>query len=150
MDPPFGGMVEILAHSLKTISFPAGIFCPLKFMYLFLASVGLIQSYLNRLCFTGAKENVKILPTLFFFPYYLQPRVSQYLPDFSMSDYRVNKHTFIASSNKYYPKKLSQFDDSSSNLFIIYRLTTLIMIPISVAQKDKSMDPQCDSSQISI
>ena len=104
MDPPFGGMVEILAQSLKTISCPAGIFCPLKFMYLFLVSVGLIQSYLNRLCFTGAKENVKILPTLFFFPYYLQPRVSQYLPDFSMSDYRVNKHTFIASSNKYYRK----------------------------------------------
>ena len=38
MDPPFGGMVEILAHSLKTISCPAGIFLPFE-IYVFISGI---------------------------------------------------------------------------------------------------------------
>ncbi|XP_013389825.1 zinc finger CCHC domain-containing protein 4 [Lingula anatina] len=61
-DPPFGGRVEVLAHTL-----------------------GLITKEWQEV--TGAKKE---LPVLLFFPYFLEPRILESLPSFTMLDYKVD------------------------------------------------------------
>ncbi len=40
--------------------------------------------------FTGSLEKDAVLPTLLFFPYYLEQKISEHLSEFAMSDFRVN------------------------------------------------------------
>ena len=69
MDPPFGGMVEILAHTLKTVSRPAGIFA---FVVYFFTDIHMFDQNLFELLIFRRYErkcrnsaNVIFLPVLF-------------------------------------------------------------------------------------
>lgn len=61
MDPPFGGRVEPLAQTVKTIE----------------------SQYqdLNSICGT--------LPVFWVFPYFMEPQIRNSLPQFEMMDYKV-------------------------------------------------------------
>ncbi|KAK3098979.1 hypothetical protein FSP39_024933 [Pinctada imbricata] len=76
-DPPFGGMVQALAESVKKF----------KIRY----------SELNA-DFCNNNE----LPVLWFFPYFMEPKMKEYLPDFSMLDYKVdyNNHLLYKEGKK--------------------------------------------------
>uniref|UniRef100_UPI00398E727E rRNA N6-adenosine-methyltransferase ZCCHC4 isoform X1 n=1 Tax=Pristiophorus japonicus TaxID=55135 RepID=UPI00398E727E len=63
-DPPFGGLVEALAHSFKKI-------------------VGIWKTSQN-------KADDEELPIFWIFPYFFEPRILQCFPTFSMLDYQVD------------------------------------------------------------
>ncbi|XP_075050850.1 rRNA N(6)-adenosine-methyltransferase ZCCHC4 [Mixophyes fleayi] len=63
-DPPFGGLVEPLAFSFKKIS--------------------------EMWRTSSTTGNCKVLPMFWIFPYFLESRILQCFPDFSMLDYQVD------------------------------------------------------------
>ncbi|XP_048448482.1 rRNA N6-adenosine-methyltransferase ZCCHC4, partial [Rhincodon typus] len=69
-DPPFGGLVEALAHSFKKI-------------------VGEWKTSRNKI------EDEE-LPIFWIFPYFFEPRIRQYFPTLNMLDYQVR--SFAACS----------------------------------------------------
>lgn len=62
IDPPFGGRVEPLAETLKTIN-----------------------KFYKTLC--GTKQD---LPIFWIFPYFMEPHILNFMENFSMLDYKVN------------------------------------------------------------
>ncbi|KXJ18418.1 rRNA N6-adenosine-methyltransferase ZCCHC4 [Exaiptasia diaphana] len=65
MDPPFGGLVEVLAATVKKIW---------RFW---------------RDC-TAVKDNKKEMPTMWIFPYFMESHIHESLPSLKMMDYKVD------------------------------------------------------------
>ncbi|XP_076345837.1 rRNA N(6)-adenosine-methyltransferase ZCCHC4 isoform X1 [Tachypleus tridentatus] len=63
LDPPFGGLVDVISHTLKKI----------------------FNTWRNGRCDTSAD-----LPFFWFFPYFNEARIQQCLPSLNMLDYKVN------------------------------------------------------------
>ncbi|XP_050311109.1 rRNA N6-adenosine-methyltransferase ZCCHC4 isoform X1 [Anthonomus grandis grandis] len=61
-DPPFGGRIEPLAYTLSVI---------------------------NKL-YMGTNKTEETLPIFWIFPYFMEPQILNYLPEFNMLDYKVN------------------------------------------------------------
>lgn len=64
MDPPFGGRVEPLVHTLRELS----------------------ATY-KRLCENPDEES---LPVLWAFPYFAEPYIKNMMPEMKIHDYQVN------------------------------------------------------------
>ena len=68
MDPPFGGRVEPLIHTIRELS----------------------DTY-NKLC---EREN-KLLPVIWAFPYFAEPYITNMEPEIKMHDYRVSIYIYF-------------------------------------------------------
>lgn len=74
MDPPFGGRVESLAQTVKTLN--------------------TLYKKMN---------NVKTdLPVFWVFPYFMEPQIKNSLPEFTMMDYKVDydNHSLFKNAPK--------------------------------------------------
>jgi hypothetical protein len=66
IDPPFGGLIDVLAFTMQSI----------------------VSDYNS--CCQGLSVTVSSLPTLLFFPYFMEKRIISTLPSFTMLDYQVD------------------------------------------------------------
>ncbi|GIY06342.1 rRNA N6-adenosine-methyltransferase ZCCHC4 [Caerostris extrusa] len=95
LDPPFGGLIDAISFTLRKLN-----------------------KYWQK---ANCKEDSEIIPTLWFFPYFLEPRIVKSRPDLVMMDYKVEylNHKKFGSKSGSKGSPIRIFTNVQSSLFVL-------------------------------
>ncbi|GIY05152.1 rRNA N6-adenosine-methyltransferase ZCCHC4 [Caerostris darwini] len=95
LDPPFGGLIDAISFTLRKLN-----------------------KYWQK---ANCKADSEIIPTLWFFPYFLEPRIVKSRPDLVMMDYKVEyfNHKKFGSKSGSKGSPIRIFTNVQSSLFVL-------------------------------